>query len=384
MVQSLRPRLTAAQKTELWRRWRRGESLNAIGRALGRIAKVVRYEVARTGGIPPPARRRSRLALTLPEREAISRGLASGTSVRQISRQLRRAPSTVSREVCRHGGRRRYRAATADAAAWARGRRPKRCRLATYPALLAAVATKLAQKWSPQQIAGWLRQRYPDDPTMHVSHETIYLSLFVQSRGVLKKALQAQLRQRRTIRRPRTAPRLSGGYIVGAVSIRERPATVEDRAIPGHWEGDLLVGARQSYVATLVERRSRYVCLVRVAGRETRTVVQALTRHVKRLPAGLMATLTWDRGLELAAHRTFSIATGVQVYFCDPYSPWQRGTNENTNGLLRQYLPKGTDLARYTQAQLNKIARALNTRPRKTLGYRTPADILADTVALTA
>ena len=224
MVQSLRPRLTAAQKTELWRRWRRGESLNAIGRALGRIAHVVRYEVGRTGGIPPPARQRSRLALTLTEREAISRGLACGTSVRQISRQLRRAPSTVSREVRRHGGRRRYRAATADVVAWARGRRPKRCRLATQPALRDAVATKLAQQWSPQQIAGWLRQAYPEDPTMHVSHETIYLSLFVQSRGVLKKALQAQLRQRRTIRRPHAAAPKTGGYIVGAVSIRERPA----------------------------------------------------------------------------------------------------------------------------------------------------------------
>ena len=383
MVQSLRPRLTAAQKTELWRRWRRGESLNAIGRALGRIAKVVRYEVARTGGIPPPARQRSRLALTLPEREAISRGLASGTSVRQISRQLRRAPSTVSREVRRHGGRRRYRAATADAAAWARGRRPKRCRLATYPALRAAVATKLAQKWSPQQIAGWLRQRYPDDPTMHVSHETIYLSLFVQSRGVLKKALQAQLRQRRTMRRPRAAAPKTGGYIVGAVSIRERPATVEDRAVPGHWEGDLLVGSRNSYIATLVERRSRYVCLVRVTGKDTQTVVRALTRRVQRLPAGLMATLTWDRGLELAAHRTFSIATGVQVYFCDPRSPWQRGSNENTNGLLRQYFPRRTDLSGYSHRYLDATARRLNTRPRKTLGYRTPADILADTVALT-
>ena len=264
MVQRRGPRLTAAQKTELWRRWRHGESLNAIGRALGRIAKVVRYEVARTGGIPPAARQRSRLALTLPEREAISRGLASGTSVRQISRQLRRAPSTVSREVRRHGGRRRYRA-----------------------------ATKLAQKWSPQQIAGWLRQAYPDDPTMNVSHETIYLSLFVQSRGVLKKALQAQLRQRHTVRRPRRAVPKSGGYIVGAVSIRERPATVEDRAVPGHWEGDLLVGGRQSYVATLVERRSRYVCLVRLTGKDTQTVVQALTQHAQRLPEGLMATLTW-------------------------------------------------------------------------------------------
>ena len=383
MVRRRGPRLTLAEKTELWRRWRRGESLNAIGRALGRIAHVVRYEVARTGGLPPPVRRRSPLALTLREREAISRGLACGTSLRQISRQLRRAPSTVSREVRRHGGRRRYRAAAADAATWARGRRPKRCRLATRLPLRDAVATKLAHAWSPQQIAGWLRQAYPDDPTMHVSHETIYLSLFVQSRGVLKKALQAQLRQRHTVRRPRAHAKKSGGYIVGAVSIRERPATVEDRAVPGHWEGDLLVGARQSYVATLVERRSRYVCLVRLSGRATRTVVQALTRHVRRLPAGLMATLTWDRGLELAAHRTFSIATGVQVYFCDPYSPWQRGTNENTNGLLRQYLPKGTDLAGYTQAQLNAIARELNTRPRKTLGYRTSADILAETVAST-
>ena len=244
--------------------------------------------------------------------------------------------------------------------------RPKRCRLATHSALRDAVATKLAHAWAPQQIAGWLRRAYPNDPTMHVSHETIYLSLFVQSRGVLKKALQAQLRQRHTIRRPRTAAPTSGGYIVGAVSIRERPATVEDRAVPGHWEGDLLVGARQSYVATLVERRSRYVCLVRVAGRKTRTVVRALTQHVRRLPAGLMATLTWDRGLELAAHRTFSIATGVQVYFCDPYSPWQRGTNENTNGLLRQYLPKGTDLARYTQTQLNAIARAQHPAPQDT------------------
>ena len=383
MVRRRGPRLTAAQKAEVWRRWRHGESLNAIGRALGRIAKVVRYEVARTGGVAPHARHRSRLALTLIEREAISRGLACGTSLRQISRQLRGAPSTISREIRRHGGRRWYRAAAADRRAWVRGRRPKRCRLATYPALRDAVATKLAQKWSPQQIAGWLRQAYPDNPTMHVSHETIYLSLFVQSRGVLNKALQAQLRQRRTMRRPRAAAPKTGGYIVGAVSIRERPATVEDRAVPGHWEGDLIAGARQSYVATLVERRSRYVCLVRLAGRATRTVVRALTHHVQRLPDGLMATLTWDRGLELAAHRTFSIATGVQVYFCDPYSPWQRGTNENTNGLLRQYLPKGTDLAGYTQAQLDRIADELNTRPRKTLRYRTPADILAVTVAST-
>ncbi len=247
------------------------------------------------------------------------------------------------------------------------------------------VAEKLAADWSPQQIAGWLRLTYPDNPAMQVSHETIYRSLFVQSRGVLKKELIAHLRRRRTMRRSQHASTAGQqrGQIVDAVSTRERPAEVEDRAVPGHWEGDLLVGARRSSVATLVERRSRYVCLVRITGRETQTVVQALTQQVQRLPEGLMATLTWDRGLELAAHRAFSIATGVQVYFCDPYSPWQRGTNENTNGLLRQYFPKGTTLSGYTQVQLDAIARELNTRPRKTLDYRTPAEVLAETVAST-
>ncbi|MCH8271608.1 MAG: IS30 family transposase [Planctomycetes bacterium] len=370
------PRLTPAQKTEVWRRWRQGESLSAIGRALGRIPKLVHYIVAGAGGVAPSPRQRSRLALTLAEREEISRGLAHGYSLRAIGRGLGRAPSTVSREVRRHGGRHRYRAADADRRAWKRSRRPKRCRLATSPALRDVVATQLACEWSPQQIAGWLRQTYPDDPTMRVSHETIYLSLFVQSRGVLKKALLAHLRHRRLYRRPQTQGAHPGGHIVDPISIRARPAAAEDRAVPGHWEGDLLVGGRHSYLATLVERRSRYVCLVRVTGKETHTVVRALTRHVQRLPAGLMTTLTWDRGLELAAHRTFSIATGVQVYFCDPQSPWQRGTNENTNGLLRQYFPRGTNLARHSRDDLEAVALALNTRPRKTLGWRTPAEAL--------
>ena len=383
MMHRLGPRLTPAQKTEVWRRWRQGESLSAIGRALGRIPKLVHYIVAGAGGVAPSPRQRSRLALTLAEREEISRGLAHGRSLRAIGRGLGRAPSTVSREVQRHGGQHWYRAADADRRAWNRTRRPKRCRLATSPALRDVVATQLACEWSPQQIAGWLRQAYPDDPSMHVSHETIYLSLFVQSRGVLKKALLAHLRHRRLYRRPQTQGAHPGGHIVDPISIRERPAAVEDRAVPGHWEGDLLVGGRNSYLATLVERRSRYVCLVRVTGKETQTVVRALTRHVRRLPAGLMRTLTWDRGLELAAHRTFSIATGVQVYFCDPQSPWQRGTNENTNGLLRQYFPKGTDLSGYSQRYLDAIAMRLNTRPRKTLGYRTPAVTLAETVAST-
>jgi len=384
MVRRRRPRLNQTQRAELWRRWRQGETLQAIGRALDRATPCVYYFVAETGGVPPAPRQRSPWALTVAEREEISRGLAHGCALRAIARGLGRAPSTVSREVRRHGGRRHYRAADADRRAWARSRRPKRCRLATHPALRNAVAAKLALEWSPQQIAGWLRQTYPDDPTMQVSHETIYLSLFVQSRGVLKKELLAHLRQRRVYRRPKTRAPHPGGRIVDAVSIRERPAAAEDRAVPGHWEGDLLVGAHQSFIATLVERRSRYVCLVRIAGKETQTVVRALTRHVQRLPTGLMTTLTWDRGYELAAHRTFSIATGVQVYFCDPQSPWQRGTNENTNGLLRQYFPKGTDLSGYSQKYLDAIALRLNTRPRKTLGYRTPAVTLAETVASTA
>ena len=287
MVRRYRPRLTQAQRAELWRRWRQGETLQAIGRALDRATPCVRYFVAETGGVPPSPRQRSRLALTGAEREEVSRGLAHGRSLRAIGRGLGRAASTVSREVRRHGGRQRYRAADADRRAWRWSRRPKRCRLATYPALRDAVAAQLACEWSPQQIAGWLRQAYPDDPTMHVSYETIYLSLFVQSRGVLKKALLAHLRQRRTYRRPQTRGAHPGGHIVDAVSIRERPAAVEDRAVPGHWEGDLLVGARKSYIATLVERRSRYVCLVRVSGKATRTVVRALTRHVQRLPAGV-------------------------------------------------------------------------------------------------
>jgi transposase, IS30 family len=384
MVRRRRPWFSAAQKADVWRRWRQGESLQTIGRALGWATKCMRYVVAGTGGRPPASRRRSRLALTADEREEISRGLASGDSLRAVGRRVGRAPSTVSREVRRHGGRHTYRAAAADARAWARSRRPKQCRLASRRELRAAVAAKRALEWSPQQIAGWLRHVYPDNPEMHVSHETIYLSLFVQSRGVLKKALMAHLRQRRTYRRPKNAAAHPGGRMVDAVSIRERPATVGDRAIPGHWEGDLLAGAANSYIATLVERSSRYVLLIRLRGKETRHVVQALTRRVRRLPMGLMASLTWDRGYELAAHRTFSIATGVQVYFCDPQSPWQRGSNENTNGLLRQYMPRRTDLSRYQQPQLDAIAHRLNTRPRKTLGYRTPADRLAEIVAPTA
>jgi len=294
-------------------------------------------------------------------------------------------PSTVSRELARNGGRARYRATAAEQRAWAAGRRPKEPRLAREPVLCARVAAKLAQDWSPGQIAGWLRRTYPTTPSLHVSPETIYRALFVQARGTLKRELVAHLRTQRPLRQARAAASRPSrrGQIVEAVSIRERPPEVDDRALPGHWEGDLLMGTDQTVIATLVERHSRYVHLVRVASKETAVVVGALIREVRRLPGQLIQTLTWDRGHELQQHARFTLATDVQVYFCDPRSPWQRGSNENTNGLLRQYFPKGTRLDGYTQAQLDAVARRLNTRPRQTLDFRTPAEVLHEAVALT-
>jgi len=378
-----RPGLSDAQKAELWRRWKEGQTLSEIGLALSKHAGSIHGVVLAKGGIAPVARRRSRRTLTLNEREEISRGLAAGSSIRQIAHGLGRSPSTVSREVTRHGGPARYRASDADQAAWDRALRPKACRLATQPRLRQIVASKLALQWSPEQIANWLEQQYPDDQTMRVSHETIYRSLFIQARGVLKKELVSHLRSRRIMRRAKVAttkgqPR---GQIIDAVSIRERPADVEDRAIPGHWEGDLISGARNSHIATLVERHSRFTLLVKVAGKNTSSVVNALSKQVRKLPAHLRQSLTWDRGMELAKHKDFTIATDVKVYFCDPQSPWQRGTNENTNRLLRQYFPNGTDLSTFSQRHLNRIALRLNQRPRKTLGFQTPAHKLNGNVA---
>jgi IS30 family transposase len=328
--------------------------------------------------VAPRERRRSRLALTLAEREEVSRGVAAGESARVIAARIGRAPSTVTRELGRHGGRCCYRAAVAERRAWQRGRRPQRCKLARNPALALLVAEKLEAEWSPEQIAGWLKQRFAGDETMRVSHETIYLTLFVQARGALKRELLGHLRQARVTRRPRAARRggHGQGQIVDAVSIRERPPEAADRAVLGHWEGDLLAGGANSHVATLVERHSRFVMLVAVEGRDTRSVTSALSRQIGQLPQQLRASLTWDRGLEMADHASFTVATDVKVYFCDPQSPWQRGSNENTNGLLRQYLPKGADLSRLTQAQLDQIAARLNSRPRRTLGFNTPADTL--------
>lgn len=385
MARMGRPGLSDAQKAELWHRWKDGQSLSDIGRALSKHAGSIHGVVSLNGGIVPAVRRRSHLALTLAEREEISRGLAAQISIRQIAAGIGRAPSTVGREITRHGGLSRYRASAADAKAWERAQRPKPCRLATQHQLRDVVAAKLALDWSPQQIAGWLEQQFPEDETMRVSHETIYRSLFIQARGVLKKELVGHLRSRRMMRRSKKAstegqPR---GQIIDAISIRERPAEIENRAIPGHWEGDLLSGARNSYIATLVERQSRFTMLVKVSGKDTASVVNALSKQVRRLPTELRRSLTWDRGMELANHKDFTVATDVKVYFCDPQSPWQRGTNENTNRLLRQYFPKGTDLAGFTQGDLNKIALRLNQRPRKTLGFLTPADKLNNSVAST-
>ena len=385
MERRYRRGFSTAEKTELWDRWQRGESMRSIGRVFGKPSSSIYFQLAPYGGIRPAPRRRSRLALTLSEREEISRGIVARRSIRFMASLLGRSPSTVSREVCRNGGYDRYRAAVADEQAWIRTRRPKRCKLANSPWLRQAVSRKLGLNWSPEQIAGWLKRTHPEDGSYQVSHETIYRSLFVQARGVLKKELLQHLRSKRTIRRSKQATQKGSdhGQIKDMISIRERPASVEDRAVPGHWEGDLLSGSKNSHIATLVERHTRYVMLAKVANKETNTVVSALIKQAKKLPGELYKSLTWDRGKELADHRRFSLATDIDVYFCDPQSPWQRGSNENTNGLLRQYFPKGTDLSVYSQADLNKVARQLNERPRKTLEFETPAERFNACVALT-
>ncbi len=376
MRKGMRFGFTAAEKAEVWDRWRRGESLHEIGRAFGKLSSSVYCQLAHTGGIRPRPRRRSRLALSLSEREEISRGIAAEQSLSSIAECLGRSPSTVSREIQRNGGYDDYRASVADEQAWNRARRPKRCQLGRHPRLRRMVARKLRRNWLPEQIAGWLKRSYPEDESYHVSHETIYRRLFVQARGVFKKELLRHLRSRRTIRRSRHSSHKGHGKgdLADIVSIRERPAEVEDRAVPGHWEGDLIVGSNNTYIATLVERHTRYVMLVKVSDKQTKTVVPALIKHAKKLPTELYKSLTWDRGKEMGDHRRFTLATDIDVYFCDPQSPWQRGSNENTNGLLRQYFPKRTDLSVHSQAHLNKVARELNERPRKTLEFETPAE----------
>ena len=383
MKQRLRIYFTDAEKTLMWNRWQKGDSTRAIARLLDRGHSSVQGVLGKTGGIRPPEKKRSRLALTMSEREEISRGIVAGQSLRAIAASLDRAASTVNREVNRSGGRRDYRANQADQAAWQRAHRPKRCKLVQNRALAGIVAKKLQLNWAPEQIAGWLKRTYADDENYRVSHETIYRSLYIQARGALKKELLQHLRRKRAMRRSRhhTQKTDDHGRITDAVSISERPASVEDRAVPGHWEGDLISGTNNSHIATLVERRTRYVMLAKLNGKDTETVINALIRQAHKLPKELYKSLTWDRGKEMADHQRFSLATDIEVYFCDPKSPWQRGSNENTNGLLRQYFPKGTDLSVHSQAKLNAVARQLNERPRKTLEYYSPAEKFSECVA---
>jgi IS30 family transposase len=374
-------RLSPADIDEIWTRLRAGHSVKPTARALGLATSTVRTYLIRCGGIRPGPRHRAAGRLSLEEREEISRGLAAGLSFRAIAASLGRSASTVSREVAGNGGRQRYRAAVADQTAWSKASRPKACRLAMNPVLAGIVSEKLQRRWSPQQIAGWLKLTYPDDPGMHVSHESIYRTLFVQSRGALRKELAAYLRTGRVIRRSHGMRLPDGrGARPGIVSISERPAEAEDRAVPGHWEGDLVFGRGMSPVATLVERSTRYLMLVGLpaGNHKADAVADALAAAVAHLPEHLAKSLTWDQGHEMAEHKRFTDQTGIQVYFCDPKSPWQRGSNENTNGLLRQYLPRRLDFRTLTQDDLDAIALELNDRPRQTLGFKTPSQALAE------
>lgn len=339
------------QQDEIWLKWKNGDSLSDIGRALRKHPGSIHHLIVFNGGIAPTKRKRHQAHLSLEEREEISRGIAANITIRNIALLLNRSPSTISREINRHGGKENYRANLADQKAWKNAKRPKLCHVDQHPELKKIIIEKLQLKWSPEQISGWLKQTYSTEPVMHISHESIYKSLFIQARGSLKKDLTQHLRTRRLMRRPKNAKidRSPRGQIIDAVSIRDRPAEIEDRAIPGHWEGDLLSGSNNTHIATLVERKTRFTILVKLKGKDTISVVTALREKIKRLPEFLRQSLTWDRGMELAFHKRLTVSTNIQVYFCDPQSPWQRGTNENTNGLLRQYFPRKTDLAGFTQ-----------------------------------
>ncbi len=385
MVYRTRLHYTEDMKSFIWDRYKQGDSVWSIARSFDRSSSSIHGQLAQTGGIRPVPRKRHRRSLSLAEREEISRGIVAGLSVRAIAINLERAPSTISREINRNGGCSQYRAAKADQDAWDRALRPKACKLVLNRNLSAAVELKLKRKWSPQQIAGWLKHENPDDEFNQVSHETIYRSLFIQARGALKKELQDYLRSKRSIRRAKKSS-LKGiglGAMPSAISIRERPASVEDRAVPGHWEGDLIEGSNKTFIATLVERHSRYVMLAKVKDKRSETVVSALIKQARKLPDELYKSLTWNRGSEMSDHQRFTLETNIKVYFCDPQSPWQRGSNENTNRLLRDYFPKGTDLSVHSQKKLNWVARELNERPRKTLEYETPAARFNACVALT-
>ncbi|MFF3225105.1 IS30 family transposase [Nocardia suismassiliense] len=372
-----RTALSEAEVDEVWRRWRSGQAVKVLAREMRRHPSTVRDLLKRCGGVRPTARRRGELRLSLFEREEISRGLAAGESLQTIAARLGRAPSTVTREVAGNAGWYRYRALAADHGAWARAVRPKPTKLSRDRPLAELVSGLLARRWSPQQIAGWLR-RNPQASMGCVSHETIYRSLFIQARGDLRHEPTRFLRTRRAMRRPAGTRLPDGrGRRPGVLTIAQRPAEAEDRAVPGHWEGDLVFGRGMSPIATLVERSTRFLILVALPdGHRADLVAAALAARIVTLPIALRRTLTWDQGNEMAAHAQFTVATEVPVYFCDPKSPWQRGSNENTNGLVRQYLPRTVDMRDYSHADLDAIADELNQRPRHTLGFKTPSEAL--------
>jgi len=376
-----RPRLgrfTEAQMAELWTRRAAGESTTRIARHIGRYASSVRDHVRKAGGVRPKPRQSSRAALSLPEREEISRGLAAEDSLRSIATRLGRSPSTVSREVARNAGRENYRAGSADHAALNRGRRPKPSKLAVGSELRDEVVARLELNWSPQQVSRSLKEEYPGQPEMQVSHETIYLSLYIQGRGLLRKELTKHLRRRHQIRQPKSRQPTNQGKIKDMINISERPVEAADRAVPGHWEGDLLLGTPTTAIGTLVERSTRFVMLFKLpSGINAESARVGLTQKILTLPENLRRSLAWDQGREMKEHVRFTVDTGVQVYFCDPRSPWQRGTNENTNGLLRQYFPRFKTVGHYSQEHLDKVAAQLNGRPRETLGWKSPAKKLA-------
>ena len=371
-------RMDDRRKAVIWREWKRGSPMSLIARVLEKPPATVFSYLLYHGGIEPRVRCRRPIALSIEEREEISRGLANNHSIRSIALHLGRSASTISREISRNGGLSRYRATEADKSAWKRATRPKACRLALNTKLKSLVTQKLSEDWSPEQISGWLKIAYANNVDMQVSHETIYKSLFIQTRGLFRKELREHLRTKRKFRHARGHRAGSRGQIVDGISIRERPAAVDERAVPGHWEGDLICGSRNSYIATVVERQTRFTILVKVESKNTDHVVSALSKQMSKLPELLQQSLTWDRGQEMARHHAFTLATNMDVYFCDPQSPWQRGTNENTNGLLRQYFPHGACLSVFTQQELDRVALKLNTRPRKTLGFQTPANNLAE------
>lgn len=367
--------MTNERKASIWQLWSQGYPMSHISREIEKPPATVYSYLLYHGGIEPRLRIRRKNSLTFEERESISRGLASGGSIRSIARYIDRSPSTVSREISRNGGSARYRASLAEKAFIKRSKRPKPYLLAENAALRAIVTNLLEADWSPEQISGWLKSSSCDGKQMHVSHETIYKSLFIQTRGLFRKELKKHLRTKRMFRHAKSHKVASRGQILDAISIRERPAEIEDRAIPGHWEGDLLVGTNSCAIATVVERHSRFTVLCKLPNKRAASVVESLSTQMKKLPQQVLRSLTWDRGQEMSAHKTFTMETDMAVYFCDPSSPWQRGSNENTNRLLRQYFPKGSGLSKYTQSQLDDIANKLNTRPRKTLGFKTPAQV---------